>query len=228
MQSRGPRETTGLAWNLSQSRVDSGGNAKVSAGDRGRTLSQMDDGYRPSPEVVEIVGTVQAFGELCVEHPDLGDLLPSARRAWLTARQLDDNDGMAGAHNRIETAIALAESYRCSSSPWSGGSSRSAASGRTREPPGDQAILTQSARLQGADEEPASGTSSVDQLLEGQTRSRPKVSEMTLDGARPDAHELGGVLGRIRQQLRKRRARPSVAASPLVKAPRRHPSVMPG
>ncbi len=73
------------------------------------------------------------------------------------------------------------------------GSSRSAGSGRTRELP-RSSYPDQSARFQGGDEEPASGTSSVDQLLEGQTRSRPKVTEMTLDGARPDAHQLGGVL----------------------------------
>ena len=71
----------------------------------------MED-YQPSREVVEIVGTVQAFGELCVEHPDLGDLYITARRAWLAARQGDDTAGMADAHKRIEAAINLAEAYR--------------------------------------------------------------------------------------------------------------------
>ena len=62
--------------------------------------------------MVEIVGTVQAFGELSVQHPDLGDLYITARRAWLAAKQADDDVGMAAAHVRIEAAIDLAERYR--------------------------------------------------------------------------------------------------------------------
>jgi hypothetical protein len=72
----------------------------------------MGDPYQPGPEVVEIVGTVQAFGELSVEHPDLGDLYITARRAWLAARQAGDDAGMAAAHIQIEAAIDLAEAYR--------------------------------------------------------------------------------------------------------------------
>ena len=43
-------------------------------------------------------------------------------------------------------------------------------------------------------EEPSGSSSGVDELLGGKTRPRTQVGEVTLHGARPDAHELGGVL----------------------------------
>ena len=46
------------------------------------------------------------------EHPDLGELYIGARRAWLAAKEADDNTGLAEAHARIEAAIDLAEAYR--------------------------------------------------------------------------------------------------------------------
>ena len=62
--------------------------------------------------------------------------------------------------------------------------------GRCRAKPG----ADQSSGLQGRDDEPARGAPRVDQLLGREARPRPQVGEVTLHGARTDAHELGGVL----------------------------------
>ena len=51
-------------------------------------------------------------------------------------------------------------------------------------------------RLQTRDDKPTSGASRVDQLLSAEARPCTQVGEVTFDGARPDAHELG----RARQQ----------------------------
>lgn len=52
------------------------------------------------------------------------------------------------------------------------------------------------ARFQARDDEPTGCSSGVDQLLGGQARPRPQVSEVPFHGAGPDAHELGGVRDR--------------------------------
>ncbi len=88
---------------------------------RARTMPGVD-GYEPSAEVAEIVGAVQAFGELCVEQPDLGDLYLGARRAWLAAKQQRTAWGMTDAHQRIEAAVKRAESSRASIPGAAGGS----------------------------------------------------------------------------------------------------------
>jgi hypothetical protein len=72
----------------------------------------MTDDYRPSPEVEEIVGTVQEFGLMCVSFPDLGDAYITARRAWLAAAAANDQAGIDEASAAIERAIELAGSIR--------------------------------------------------------------------------------------------------------------------
>jgi hypothetical protein len=49
-------------------------------------------------------------------------------------------------------------------------------------------------RLKARDNEPSLGSSAVDQLLRDKARPRATVGEVTLHGARPDAHELGGLV----------------------------------
>jgi len=56
--------------------------------------------------------------------------------------------------------------------------------------------LRDSARLQARHDEPSLGASAVDQLLGRKPRPRTEVGEVTLHGARPDAHELGRLLDR--------------------------------
>ena len=50
--------------------------------------------------------------------------------------------------------------------------------------------------FQTRDHQPTLRSSGVDELLRGETRPSAQVGEVTFDGARPDAHELG----RARQQ----------------------------
>jgi hypothetical protein len=50
--------------------------------------------------------------------------------------------------------------------------------------------------LKARDDEPIGCPSRVDQLLGGKTRPRTQVGEVTLRGARPNAHKLRGVLDR--------------------------------
>jgi hypothetical protein len=50
--------------------------------------------------------------------------------------------------------------------------------------------------LQARHDEASASPSGVDQLLGREARSRPQVGEVTLHGARPNAHELGRVLDR--------------------------------
>ena len=51
-----------------------------------------------------------------------------------------------------------------------------------------------SARLQTRDDEPTGRASGIDQLLGRETRPGAEVGEMAFHGARPNAHELGGVV----------------------------------
>jgi hypothetical protein len=52
------------------------------------------------------------------------------------------------------------------------------------------AIENNDGGVQTRDNEPTAGGTDVDQLLGGEARLRPQVSEVALRGARSDAHEL--------------------------------------